>query len=306
MSLPPLYALRAFESAARLGSFSHAAKHLNVTPGAISRHIRTLEHYFDCVLFVRKGPKVDITQAGCRLAAQLEEGFRHLEQACHAFRRHQQDIRLKAPSTLTMRWLLNTLRLFREHNTLPRVQVSSVWMDTDTVDFTKEPYDCAILLGKGQYGQHVESHLLFDEWLIPVCAPDLVAQAQQDLFTCELIHPSPDGRDWRRWLKRTGAFPGMNVTRGMVFDTLEQGNMAAASGHGVSMGDLLLSQDAIHSGMLALPFSQAIATGDSYYFVCPEGTLTHKNSLQLYQYLKACVPTGIPEGVECLGAETGR
>lgn len=42
MPLPPLYALRAFEAAARLGSFSKAAELLNVTPGAISRHIRTL------------------------------------------------------------------------------------------------------------------------------------------------------------------------------------------------------------------------------------------------------------------------
>ncbi|HDT6048004.1 TPA: LysR family transcriptional regulator, partial [Raoultella planticola] len=47
MSMPPLYALRAFETAARLGSFSKAAAALHVTPGAISRHISTLEAWFD-------------------------------------------------------------------------------------------------------------------------------------------------------------------------------------------------------------------------------------------------------------------
>ena len=53
MTLPPLYALRAFEAAARLGSFSKAAIQLNVTPGAVSRHIRTLEAWFGCELFIR-------------------------------------------------------------------------------------------------------------------------------------------------------------------------------------------------------------------------------------------------------------
>ncbi|MGX5150191.1 LysR family transcriptional regulator, partial [Enterobacter hormaechei] len=50
MSLPPLYALRAFEVAARLNSFSKAAETLNITPGAVSRHVRTLELWFDCEL----------------------------------------------------------------------------------------------------------------------------------------------------------------------------------------------------------------------------------------------------------------
>jgi LysR family glycine cleavage system transcriptional activator len=34
--LPPLNACRAFEAAARLGSFSRAAEELNVTAGAVS------------------------------------------------------------------------------------------------------------------------------------------------------------------------------------------------------------------------------------------------------------------------------
>lgn len=57
MSLPPLYALRAFEVAARLNSFSKAAETLNITPGAVSRHVRTLELWFDCELFKRQGPR---------------------------------------------------------------------------------------------------------------------------------------------------------------------------------------------------------------------------------------------------------
>ena len=102
MTLPPLYALRAFEAAARLGSFSKAAASLHVTPGAVSRHVQTLEAWFECELFHRHGPRVEVTEAGRALAEQLTEGFQSLTMACQTFRRNGQELRLKAPSTLTL------------------------------------------------------------------------------------------------------------------------------------------------------------------------------------------------------------
>lgn len=63
LPLPPLYALRAFDIAALQGSYTRAAEALHVTPGAISRHIRTLEAHFRCQLFLRKGPRVELTDA---------------------------------------------------------------------------------------------------------------------------------------------------------------------------------------------------------------------------------------------------
>lgn len=98
MTLPPLYALRAFEAAARLGTFSKAAIQLNVTPGAVSRHIRTLEAWFGCELFIRSGPRIEITPSGQGLAQQLTAGFQSLEHACHAFRSSSYELHLKAPS----------------------------------------------------------------------------------------------------------------------------------------------------------------------------------------------------------------
>ncbi|WP_261797624.1 LysR substrate-binding domain-containing protein, partial [Klebsiella pneumoniae] len=124
------------------------------------------------------------------------------------------------------------------------------------VDFTQEPFDCAILLGDGNFGEENNRSLLFAEWLIPLCAPGMVAQARQNLAACTLIHPSTDRRDWRRWLQHDER-PAPNIAQGIVFDTLEQGTMAAMSGHGVSIGDLLLNLPAIRAGLLALPFSTA-------------------------------------------------
>ena len=60
-----------------------------------------------------------------------------------------------------MRWLLDVLRSFRNNHAKPQVEIASVWMDIDTVDFNLEPYDCAILLGNGRFGDTTESQLLF-------------------------------------------------------------------------------------------------------------------------------------------------
>ena len=75
-----------------------------------------------------------------------------------------------------------------------------------------------------------------------------------------------------------------------MFDTLEQGSLAAMSGHGVSVADLLLSLAAIQAGMLALPFKDAVATGEGYYFVWPKASTRLRNIELLYRWLKESAP----------------
>lgn len=80
-TLPPLPVLQAFEAAARLGAFSRAATERHVTPGAISRHIQTLEHWCGEALFVRNGPHIVLTEAGKALRTSLAEPLQALHDA---------------------------------------------------------------------------------------------------------------------------------------------------------------------------------------------------------------------------------
>lgn len=73
--LPPLYALRAFESASRQLSFTRAAQELNITQSAVSRHIKTLEQDLGCLLFERRGPSLKLTPTGLILAKDLTSAF---------------------------------------------------------------------------------------------------------------------------------------------------------------------------------------------------------------------------------------
>ncbi|MBJ9974604.1 LysR family transcriptional regulator [Pseudomonas sp. S75] len=294
--LPPLYALRAFEAAARLCSFTRAAETLSITQSAVSRHVRTLETHFGCRLFIRQGRQLRLTEAARTLLPGVRDGFAALERACGTLRGEDEVLRMKAPSTLTMRWLLARLSRFRHLQPGNEVQLTSAWMEVDHVDFNHEPFDCAVLLSDGQFPADWEVRRLFAELLIPVCAPHVLAEAPWDagrLAQTELLHPTPDRRDWRNWLARMGLSERVSIKGGQVFDTLELGMIAAARGYGVSMGDLLMVAEDVAAARLSLPWPTAVPSGLDYYLVWPRtrpgGERLHRLSAFLQQEALAMV-----------------
>ena len=335
MSLPPLYALRAFEAAARTASFTRAGEELHLTPSAISRHVRTLEAQLQRPLFTRHGPRVALTAEGQLLAQELGAGFRTIERACARMQQRSDGLRLKAPTSLTTRWLLAALQAHRPALPQERVLLHSQWMDVDHVDFASELYDCAVLLGHFRPHPQWHSLKLVDEWLLPVCSPAVAAQlglqpgtgvadtadaagttdtapsaAQaarllQQLPHTVVIHPSPDRRDWRRWCAGLGLPREPDSSTALVFDTLEQGMAAAIQGHGVSMADLALAADALRSGQLVAAVPTAVPTSDGYHLVWPRGSAHDSAIRALGRWLKARVPRLGDLGVErCTLRET--
>ena len=297
-----LHALRAFEVASRYGSFTRAAEELALTQGAVSHHIKTLESMFGCSLFERRGPKLRLTEHGRLLAQELKVGFKIIENACALLRQDRYGLRLKAPSTLTVRWLLRALDGFKKVENSCSVQLSSVWMDIDSVDFYSEPYDCAILLANGRFPADVEGFKLFDEWLIPVCHPDYLQDPNPDLAIlsqCDFLHPSTDRRDWRRWLARMDALH-FCIDQGQVFDTLDQGISAAQQGLGISVVDLVLASADVAAGRLVMPFKHAVATGDGYYMTWLKASPKARQMLRLRDFLLAQVPPLVSKEINYL------
>ena len=62
--MPPLNWLRSFEASARLGSYTAAARELNITQSAVSQQIRLLEAHLHEALFFREGRRMRLTEAG--------------------------------------------------------------------------------------------------------------------------------------------------------------------------------------------------------------------------------------------------
>src|SRR5438876_42621 len=67
MSTEPLPHLETFAEAAERGSFTAAARHLNITQAAVSQRVQALERELGVPLFRRTGGKVELTDAGRRL-----------------------------------------------------------------------------------------------------------------------------------------------------------------------------------------------------------------------------------------------
>ncbi|WPO99816.1 LysR substrate-binding domain-containing protein [Pseudomonas sp. HR96] len=301
--LPPLYALRAFEAAARHSSFTRAAQELSITQSAVSRHIRTLEEHFACRLFQRNGRNLQLTESARTLLPGVRDGFGALERACDTLRSEDDILRMKAPSTLTMRWLLARLSRFRHLQVGNEVQLTSAWMDIDHVDFNHEPFDCAVLLGTGNFPPDWQVTLLFPEWLVPVGSPGLSDDAPwtvAQLARAELLHPTPDRRDWRTWLTRMQLHEQVSLRGGQAFDTLELGMIAAARGYGVAIGDLLMVAEDVAQGRLSLPWPTAVASGEHYYLVWPKTRPGGDRLRRLGEFLQAEVAAMVMPQVQIL------
>src|SRR5687767_7734545 len=77
-SLPPLASIRAFEAAARLGSFAEAARELGTTAASVSYHVRQLERHSGFAMFLRHPHKVELTPAGATVAREATDAFARL------------------------------------------------------------------------------------------------------------------------------------------------------------------------------------------------------------------------------------
>src|SRR5437773_1271306 len=77
----PLSAIRVFEAAARLLSFTAAARELGMTQAAVSFQVKALERRLDQALFRRLPREVALTPAGERLSRAASEAMAALRAA---------------------------------------------------------------------------------------------------------------------------------------------------------------------------------------------------------------------------------
>ncbi len=78
LSSIPISSIRAFEAAARTGSFRDAANELHLTPSAVSHAIRKLESAMGTILFERSARAIRLTPAGENLMRHAGAAFDNL------------------------------------------------------------------------------------------------------------------------------------------------------------------------------------------------------------------------------------
>lgn len=144
--LPPLPALRAFESTARLGSVTRAAEELHLTHSAISHQIKSLEELIGTPLFTREGKRLALTPAGRVYAYELRQALNYITQATqHASRHSHEDVlHISVLPSFATHWLIPRLRDWYEK--YPNIQLI-LDANLDVIDFETDKADCAIRMG---------------------------------------------------------------------------------------------------------------------------------------------------------------
>src|SRR5271168_1492443 len=172
--LPPLNAIKAFEAAARLGSFTRAAEELSVTHGAVSRQIRLLEEWLGTSLFLRTSRNAVPTRAGRDLLAEAGPALDRLASASVRVRnggKAREVLHISALPTFAMRWLIPRLPEFqREH---PALETRIVTASTPAEQFGMDVD--VVVSGPTRQAGWVGSRFLGEAYL-PLLSPGLMKE----------------------------------------------------------------------------------------------------------------------------------
>src|SRR6185369_771474 len=114
-ALPPLASLRAFEAAARHGSFRAAAEELAITQSAVSHQIAGLERRLGTALFRRKSRRVELTEAGAAYYPFLRDAFDRIAQGTGLVSRQALagELMIQVYVTVAVKWLIPRLHRFQ-------------------------------------------------------------------------------------------------------------------------------------------------------------------------------------------------
>lgn len=265
--LPPLNALRAFEAAARHGSFAAAANELCVTPGAVSRQIQTLEQALRVALFTRGHRRVTLTEAGACYFTRISGLFTELGRATEALQAESGRtlLRVDCLPTLAMHWLLPRLGSFRHDR--PDCEVS-LRTGLGPVDLSQD-VDLAIRRDPAHFAGLAATPLVVERCL-PVCSPAFAGQHPikevSDIARVTTIRIRAREDLWPSWC-RAHALPPVALTDPLVVDQTFFAIQAAEDGLGLAVAPLLLVERQLATGRLVAPLGDRVAVSGTYFLL---------------------------------------
>lgn len=266
--LPPLNAVRAFEAAARHVSFSKAAKELFVTHGAVSKQVAALESWLGAELFLRSPSQISLTEAGKSFLASVTPALDRISQAALQLMEQNESsvLRVNAPPTFTMRWLIPRLSTFQRRFAGVQIKLTT---STAAISFEDKAYDMAIR-GSRQPLPGMLSVPFMTEEILPICHTDLLARGSlrvpADLRRQTLISYDTEPVSWRDWLGLAGTGE-LRPLHSLQFEQMFFALQAAAEGLGVVLVPLFLVADDVIAGRLSAPFGFGLSHQRKYY-VC--------------------------------------
>ena len=270
---PSFAALRAFECAARHGSFTLAAEELHLTQSAVSRQVKDLEGLLGFSLFRRNGRRVLLTDAGAEFASNLAIDLERLKQTVTravAAGNTKKTLRIATLATFASRWLIPRLPGFEK--LYPDVEIS-LSARSHAFNFDEERFDLAIHYGLDDWPD-TQMTKLCEEELLAVASPafheahDLSDPAQ--IAHAPLLHQEDHPSYWSDWLLLQG-HDAPHAPRGKIYDQFSMSIAAASAGLGAAVVPRYLIEDELLQGTLVPLPGKPLVTRNAYYLVTPAG-----------------------------------
>ncbi|MFB9948697.1 LysR substrate-binding domain-containing protein [Rhizobium puerariae] len=266
----PLTALRSFEAAGRLQSFTLAAEELFISQAAISRQVRELEARLGLALFERRHRSVHLTTAGESLLRVLTQAFDDVGACLDQLQASKQPsfetVIVSSEPSFAAGWLAQRLSNFRQAQ--PHVDLV-LEADSRLVEFRAGNATIAIRhSAASSQWLRVESRHLADVTMVAVVAPALIQRGTplktpSDLLRYPLLHE--ENRDlWQRWFEAAGV--EADIRRGTVYSDGGFVLQAVLRGEGAGLMDEIFIRDELKTRRLIQPFETLISHG-AYWLV---------------------------------------
>ncbi|MFT0869075.1 LysR substrate-binding domain-containing protein [Pseudomonas sp. CAM1A] len=266
--LPPLNAVRAFEAAARLGSYVAASQALHVTQPAIGRHVKNLEDWLGVRLLERSPRGVTLTLPGAHYYQAAAQALQILADAGARLARRDDErwLRILCVPAFASRWLtprIDTLRSLRPDLRIA-IEPNATFTSVDA-----RQADLGIAFGLPGELNGVREVLIRPK-VFAVCAPSYLAQlpaglSAADLPALRLIHVD-DGTWWNSWFAANGLRVRVKADTSHISNDIVLN--LAQRGHGIALATEVLVGRELREGSLVRCVEQAVAL-ESYQLLTP-------------------------------------
>ncbi len=283
-ALPPLNALRAFEAAARLGSFSKAAEEIGVTQGAVAQQVRHLEAFLGLTLFRRLPQGVALTEAAQEARPRLSAAFDALALTVHELKASHagRALAIAALPCIAQLWLSPRLPALQQ--AFPGLAISISAMEEPPTG-RHESFDLALFY---LAEPPANALALGEDTLFPVCAPVLARSLRTpaDLAGLILLHDAVWRGDWARWLRHAG-IDGIDPGRGPSYSLYALALDAVLGGAGILIGRRSLVAPYLADGRLVQPFAEELPSGDRLTILTAPAGKQHPRRAKVVAWLEA-------------------
>lgn len=290
--LPALDLLRTFEAAARHLSFTLAAQELFLTQSAVSRQIQQVEASLGVPLFERRHRSLALTDAGLVMQRAVVDCLERLRDATIRVRATaaMRQVSLTCTPGFASLWLIPRLAHFTAEHPLVDVRISAT---LEVLDLQRHQVDLAVRFVPTRDGDGAP---LFEESVLPVCSPKLVANRANplkkpaDLERHTLLAVDmPQGEaltvDWEPWIRVMG-LPGLRTKNTVRFTQYADAIAAAVAGQGVAIGRLPLLAEMLRDKRLVAPFGRSAVSQRGYYIVMGEAGQRNADAQSFAQWLR--------------------